>query len=108
MGTRVIGSTTSGTYAARNLANIKADKREGLSTKATVGLITAVALGIRAGLKQGGVQHGTPQGDFIKDLKDTIGGALKNVKINVSAGSGGGSSHAEAKVDHGTSGGGHH
>ena len=106
MGTRVIARSTSGTYDPRNLANMKTDKREGLSTKATVGLITAVALGMRLGLKQGaGVNAGTPQRDVFKDIGDTVTNALKSAKIGVDLNVGDRGLRGDS---HGTSGGEHH
>lgn len=103
VGTRVLARTTSGTYDPRNLANMKADKREGIGAKAATGIIAAVALGMRLGLKQGlGVQAGAPKRDFVLDLKETITEALKNVNVKVDTRGG-------SKGDNqGTSGGGHH
>ncbi len=107
VGTRLLAKSTSSSYDPRNLANIQADKKGGLGAKATVGLISAVALGMRLGFKKGaGLEYGTPQRNFIKDIGDTISSALKNVKINVSTSDGG--SHGGGGDSHGTSGGGHH
>lgn len=91
MGTRIASRTTSGTYDVRNIPGLTADKREGLGAKATIGIISAVALGMRAGLKKGaGVEAGSPQGNIFKDLGQTISDSLKHAKIDVKLGDGGG------------------
>ncbi len=107
MGTKLMAKSTSGSYDPRNIPDIKADKRDGIGTKATVGIIAAVALGMRAGLKQGaGVNYGTPQRDVIKDIGDVVKESLKSAKIDVHVGRDSGS-HGKGD-SHGTSGGGHH
>jgi hypothetical protein len=104
MGTRMMARSTSGSYDPRNLSNMKLDKREGIGPKLTVGLIAAVAAGIRLGMKHStGLDNGTPQREVLKDFGKTVEDALKNLKVSVSVG------HKEsAKDSHGTSGGGHH
>ncbi|MDP2788699.1 MAG: hypothetical protein Q8O46_01425 [bacterium] len=105
IGTMAMAKTTSGTYDPRNLAEIGKNKGGSLSYKATAGLIAIVATGLRMGLKQGaGVEVGTPKGDFMLDLKNTIADALKNISVKVDV-SNKGSSHTDSQ---GTSGGGHH
>jgi hypothetical protein len=116
MATRIAARSTGGTYDVRNISGLKTDKREGLGAKATIGIISAIALGMRMGLKKtAGVDVGTPQGNFLKDIGQTVTEALKNVKIDVKLGDGGGgahgpAAHAHAPVeDHGGGhGGGHH
>jgi len=100
MPTRIISRSTSGSYDVRNLSSMKADRREGLGTKATVGLIAAVATGMRMGFKKGtGMDVGSSQGSFLKDMGQTIAEALKQVKINVRVdNSGHGESHAPSAV----------
>ncbi|OGI66133.1 hypothetical protein A3A95_00235 [Candidatus Nomurabacteria bacterium RIFCSPLOWO2_01_FULL_39_18] len=95
MATRVASRTTSGTYDIRNLSGLKTDKREGIGAKATVGLIAAVAMGMRMGLKQGaGVEVGSGQGNALKDIGQIVTEALKNVKLDVKLEDGGGNKTA--------------
>ncbi len=80
----------------------------GLSKMGT-GLIALTGKIMRGGLKQGlGVEHGTGQKDFFKDLGSTISDALKNMKIEIKSSSHGGGhdDHGGGHDDHG--GGGHH
>lgn len=103
---RVLARSTSGSYDVRNINTKPADRREGLSTKATMMLVAAVALGIRSGLKS--IKSGDVKGDFFTDLGSTISTALKttNVKIDIGGGdSGGGHGADHGGGDHG---GGHH
>lgn len=83
-----------GSYDVRNLPEMSA-KTKGFS-KVAVGATALAAAGIlRLGLKKGGgVEYGTPQRDFFKDIGNTISESLKNAKFNISSGGGGG--------DHGT------
>lgn len=115
MGTRVLSRSTSGTYDIRNLSILKTDKREGLGARGTLALISAVATGIKLGLKKTtGADIGKPNGDILPDLGHTINEALKAIKLNVkieSDGGGhgdshGGAAHAHAPDD--SHGGGHH
>lgn len=107
LGTSLLAKSTSSSYDIRDLADIKTDKREGLTAKATFGIIAAIATGMRMGLKQGaGVNSGTPQRAVFKDVGEVITQAFKGANFNLDFKSGGGGSHG--KDDHGTSGGGHH
>jgi hypothetical protein len=92
---RVAAKSTSGSYDVRNIPTLTADKREGFKLKATVGLIAAIATGIRAGLKSSlNVDAGSPQKAVLKDLGNVITTALKNVKVDIKlGGDGGGKSH---------------
>lgn len=100
MGTRIASKMTSGTYDVRNLSGLKTDRREGIGTKAAVGIVAAVATGMRMGFKKStGMDVGTPQGNFLKDIGQTISEALKNAKIDIKLDSGGGS-HGPAKNAH--------
>lgn len=108
MATRIASRSTSGTYDIRNLSSLATDRREGIGAKATIGIVAAVATGIRAGLKKGaGVEIGSPQGSFLKDIGQTITESLKHAKIDLKFESGGGgakhgpSAHAHAPDDHG-------
>jgi len=78
-----------GTYDARNLSTTKvASKGFG---KLAIGIIGAVALGMRVGMKKSvGIEHGTGKGDFLLDLKHTMEEALKGVNMNTGGGHGGG------------------
>ena len=101
---RIASKAGSGSYDIRNI-NPKSDKREGLGVKATVGIVAAVALGMRTGLKSANANPGTGKSDFVTDIGNIITSALKGVKINVPSG-GGHDDHA--KDDHGGGGGGGH
>ena len=111
IGTRVMSRSTSGTYDVRNIASLASDRREGIGAKAAVGIIAAVATGMRMGMKKmTGVDAGAAKGDFITDMKQIINESLKGIKVDVKLGEGGGhgASHspaAHAPDDHG---GGHH
>lgn len=84
-----IQSLRKGSMDVRNLSQTKAVSK-GLFGAAGVGIIAAVASGVRMGLKQGvGIDHGTGQKDFFKDLNHTISTALKGVKINIKSDGGG-------------------
>lgn len=88
LSSNILARTTGGSYDLRNLA-FGADKNAGLGAKATLGLIAAVAAGIRTGIKSTGIDTGKPKRDFVLDLKDTIGTALKNVNLSVKTSGGG-------------------
>ncbi len=99
---RVFAQSNKGSYDARNLSQAKTDKREGLFTKASAGLIAGIAMGVRTGLKGSGVNHGSGQNDFLKDIGHTITEAMKSAKVTVKVEE----SHGKGGDDHG--GGGHH
>lgn len=103
--TRAFTQVNTGTMDIRNLADIKSDKRESLFTKAPVALIAGIATGVRSGIKSSGMSNGGVkiQGDFMKDLGNTISDSLKSMKVNVDL------SHiGEAKSSADAHGGGHH
>jgi hypothetical protein len=101
---RAVSRSNTGSYDVRNLSQTKVDKREGLFTRMGAGLIAGIALGVRTGLKSGGINHGSGQNDFLKDLGHTITEALKSAKINVkveeSHGKGGSDAHNPGKGGH--------
>ncbi len=99
---RVFSRSNKGSYDARNLSQTKADKREGIGTKMTAGLIAGIAMGVRTGLKTSNINHGSGQNDFLKDIGHTITEALKSAKVSVKVEE----SHGKSSDDHG--GGGHH
>jgi len=108
---RVMASTPGGSYDPRNLSMLKAGKLDSVSTKAAMGIMAAVANGIRAGLKKTtGMDGGTSKRDFTGDLKEILSGsldnALKNFKVNIDIKGGG--DHGGKKDDHGQGGGGGH
>jgi len=82
-----------GSMDIRNLSQTKAASKG--VPKLAVGLLAAVAAGTRMGMKQSGVNHGTGQGDFIKDLGSTITDALKGMKVDVKVDKAG---HGEGKA----------
>jgi hypothetical protein len=115
-----IQSLRRGSYDIRELSKIK---KSGMMTGAGIGaaallggvflpiglaLAASTSGAIKKGLKAatGGVDHGSAQKDFLKDLSHTINTALSHMKIDVKVDAGGGGDHGHAKADHG--GGGHH
>ncbi|PJC49695.1 hypothetical protein CO033_00150 [Candidatus Nomurabacteria bacterium CG_4_9_14_0_2_um_filter_32_10] len=82
-----------GSYDVRNLPEMSA-KSKGFFPKLVVGVGAAVATGMRAGLKTSlGINAGTPQKDFFKDIGNIISESLKSVKIDIGEKHGGGDSH---------------
>jgi len=108
--TRGFAGANKASYDVRKISDMKTDKREGLFTKSSVALIAAVATGVRGGIRGMGAGNGgiKVQGDFMKDLGNTITDSLKSMKINVNVG--GGDSHKSSADAHGgdAHGGGHH
>ncbi|HLP86910.1 MAG TPA: hypothetical protein VK153_03505 [Candidatus Paceibacterota bacterium] len=104
--TRAFTQVNTGTMDIRNLSDIKSDKREGILTKLPVGLIAGIATGVRSGIKSSGMSNGgiKIQGDFMKDLGNTISDSLKSMKVNVDLSHVG--EHKSSADAHG--GGGHH
>ncbi len=99
-----------GSFDVRNLSSTKVASK-GLG-KLAVGIIAAVALGMRSGFKASlGSNYGTSSKDFSKDLGGLIKEALKDMKIDIKTESHGGGGGGHAKADHGGGhggGGGHH
>ncbi len=93
-------------YDLRKLSEMKTDNRESFLTKGTVGLVAAIAGGVRSGIKGVGMSNGgvKVEGNFLKDLGSTISDALKSMKVNVDLSHAG--EHKSSADAHG--GGGHH
>lgn len=102
---RAITQVNRGSYDVRNLSQTKVDKREGLFTRASAGLIAGIAMGVRTGLKSSNINHGSGQGDFVKDIGHTITEAIKSAPVKVKIEESHGHSPAES---HAKGGGGHH
>lgn len=87
-----------GSYDVRNLPNAKMNSK-GFVPKLAVGIIAAVATGMKVGLKKSlGVDVGTPQKDLFKDLGNIISESLKSANISVGEKShSGDSGHKEVK-----------
>lgn len=114
-----IQSLRKGSYDIRELSKIKkggALTGVGLGAAALFGgvfmpiglaLAASTSSAIKKGLKSatGGMDHGTAQKDFFKDLSNTLSTALKSVKIDVKTDDHG---HTEAKASGGHGGGGGH
>jgi hypothetical protein len=83
LGDTILQSATTGTYDVRNLANLVMKEQSTGFTKLAMGLTGAMAMGMRGGFKQMGLNVGTAQGGFFKDLGNTISESLKSAKINV-------------------------
>jgi hypothetical protein len=103
---RIVAGSNTASYDVRNISQIKADKREGIFTKASAALIAGIAMGVRTGLKNSGINHGSGQGNFLQDLSNTITEAMKSMKVDVKVEK----SHGAGGDDHGShgGGGGHH
>jgi hypothetical protein len=101
---RAFARSNKGSYDARNLSQGKQDKREGVFTRSGAALIAGIAMGVRTGLKSSGINHGSGQNDFLKDIGHTITEALKSIKINVKIEE----SHGKSSDDHGGGKGDHH
>jgi len=114
-----VRSLQKGSYDIRDLSNIK---KSGNLTGLAIGLApflgaallpigialaASTSSAIKKGLKAatGGVDHGSAQKDFLKDLSHTINTALSHMKIDVKVDAGGGGDHGHAKA---SGGGGHH
>ncbi len=96
-------ASRTGSYDVRNIAKLIASEQSTGFNKLTIGLMAAVAMGMRGGLKTAEINHGEGQGSFFKDLGNTLTDALKSAKISVDL------SHVgEEKKEDGKGGGGHH
>ncbi len=87
---RALSKANSSSFDLRSASTMKSDKREGFLTKGSTALIAGIALGVRQGMKNSGVDYGKGNKDFMKDIGDIITSSLKNVKIEVPKASGGG------------------
>ncbi len=106
--TRAFSKANTGSWDVRKLSDISSDKRASIFTKIPVGLIAAVATGVRGGIiKTAGLSHGTVkvEGNFLNDLKSVFKDSLKDLKVELPE-----TSHDDGgkKVGHGSSDGGHH
>ena len=107
--TRTFAGANKASYDVRKLSDIKSDKREsGVFSKVPVALIAGIATGVRAGMKNVGVSNGgiKVEGNFMKDLGNTIGDSLKSMKVSVDLSHVG--EHKSSADAHGGGGGGHH
>ena len=102
IGSTIMQASRTGSYDARGLADLIMKEQSTGFAKIAMGLTGALAMGMRGGFKQMGVNYGTAQCNFFKDLGNTIGEALKSVNINVDL-----SKVGEEKKESG-GGGGHH
>jgi len=82
---RVLSKANTGSWDVRKLSSVTSDKRASVFSKIPVALIGAIAMGVRGGLKSVGTSHGSikVEGNFMKDLGNTISDSLKGMKINV-------------------------
>lgn len=104
-------SMRKGSYDVRNLSALGTNNMDSIFNKLGTKLMIGIGMGMRMGFKSSGINHGTGQKDFFKDISTTITEALKNVKIEVPKGGGGGhDDHGGGHDDHGHGGGGggHH
>lgn len=103
-------SMRKGSYDVRNLSALGTNNMDSIFNKLGTKLMIGIGMGMRMGFKSSGINHGTGQKDFFKDISTTITEALKNVKIEVPKGGGGGHDDhgGGGHDDHGGGGGGHH
>jgi hypothetical protein len=101
-------SMRKGSYDVRNLSALGTNNMDSIFNKLGTKLMIGIGMGMRMGFKSSGINHGTGQKDFFKDIGNTITEALKNVKIEVPKGGGGGGhdDHGGGGDDHGHGGGG--
>lgn len=83
--TRVVSKVNTGSWDPRDISSMTSDKRASIFTKIPVGLTAAVAMGVRSGIKNVGFSGGgiKVEGNFMKDLGNTISDSLKVMKVNV-------------------------
>lgn len=107
---RAVSQMNTGSWHVGNLSQVKSDSRESVGTKLSTGLTSFLAGQMRNTLmKQSGVNYGSGQKDFMKDLTNTISEAMKSASVKIEVGHGGGGGHDDhggGHDDHG--GGGHH
>jgi len=101
--TRAFTKANTGSWDVRNLSQISSHKHEGIFTKIPTALISGVALGVRTGLKNSGINHSTGQKDILKDISQTLKDSLAVMKIDLPKAPGGAGSAPKAG-----GGGGHH
>ncbi|MCX6755837.1 MAG: hypothetical protein NTX85_00640 [Candidatus Nomurabacteria bacterium] len=108
---RLISMAPTGSWNPMNISAMSAAKNDAFSSKMLFGLSSAMATGMRSGLKgMAGVNLGAGGSkDFATDIKNAFSEALKGAKLNVEIKGGGG--HGGGEHDdhgHGGGGGGHH
>ena len=102
----LLQASRTGTYDVRNLSKITAGEFDNVKTKFAKGITSAIAGGIRGGLKSSlNINYGEGQGKIIKDLGHTITESLKGAKLNVNLS---GLGEVKAEVHKGGHGGGGH
>jgi hypothetical protein len=95
-----VSALRKGSYDVRNISKLESSSKG--FPKLGIGLAAVVASGVRMGFKSGpGVEYGTGQRNVMKDIGSVVTEALKGIKVDVKADSGGGHSTP-------SSGGGHH
>jgi len=104
---RLFSRANKGSYDVRDVSGLKSDHREGLLSKVPIALISGIAMGVRSGLKSSGMSGGgiKVEGNFMKDLGNTISDSLKNMKVNVDLSHVG---ETKSSADAHGGGGGHH
>lgn len=100
LGEKIYSRAPGSSYDLRRLADV-VTKNSTLGTKLTLGLTAAVAMGIRSGFKNAGLNLGKSQGNIYKDIGEVVSEALKHAKISVPSsggdhGHGGGDAHSSS------------
>lgn len=103
---RSFSTVNKNSFDLRKLSEMKTDRRESGITKGAIGLAALIATGVRTGIRGSGFGNSKVkvEGDFFKDLGNTISDSLKSMKVNVDLSHV--AEHKSSADSHG--GGGHH
>lgn len=111
-GERISADSTRGSYNPLNMSKLESIKNDAFATKLIFGITSAVALGMRSGMKGiSQVNMGTGSSTLKDDLKNAFTEAIKGANLKLES-PGGGGGHGGGHDDHGGGhddhGGGHH
>ncbi|MEY2671900.1 MAG: hypothetical protein RL687_317 [Candidatus Parcubacteria bacterium] len=105
MGDRLTADSTRGSYNPLNISKLDSIKNDAFATRLIFGISSAVALGMRSGLKnQASVNMGSGSLKFTEDMKNLFSDAIKGASIKLES-PGGGGGHGGGHDDHGHGGG---
>ncbi|MFA7192231.1 MAG: hypothetical protein WC089_02965 [Candidatus Paceibacterota bacterium] len=98
---RLSADSTRGTYNPLNLSKLDSIKNDAFATKLIFGITSAVAVGMRTGMKNiPQVNMGTGSGEFKDDFKNAFAEAIKGANFKMES-AGGGGGHGGGHDDHG-------
>lgn len=102
---RITSDAPSGTYNPLNISKLDTIKNDAFATKLIFGITSAVALGMRSGMKSiPQVNMGTGSREFKDDFKNAFTEAIKGANFKIEP-AGGGGGHGGGHDDHGHGGG---